>query len=712
MKRTVPAWVACVACLFVLLGLLGCDDGETTDGTGGATASGTGGTTSGTGGGGMGGTTSGTGGSTSGGGNVPTYTLGGTVTGLTDQVTLSSSHEEHTVSSDGGFTFPTALADSTSYDVTVTNQPTGQLCVVTNGTGQIAGANVTDVQVDCGSANADLSALDVACGTLTPAFSPSVTTYALEVSALATTVRVTPTVADAGATVTVDGFVVPSGTPSSPIFVGPGPSAILVEVTAESSSTQTYTLNVTLASALESMPDYVKASNTNAQDGFGYDLGLADNTAVVGAPGESSGATGVNGNEADNSATSAGAAYVVVRDGCTGGTQEAYLKASNAEAYDSFGTSVAISGDTIVIGAPGEDSNATGANGNESSNVLGMAGAAYVFVRSGTTWTQQAYLKASNPNVNDRFGTSVAISADTIVVGAFQEDSSATGINGTETDNTAADSGAAYVFVRNGTTWTQQAYLKASNTDPDDQFGRRVGIDVDTIVVGAHQEDSAMGGVQVNNTAAHAGAAYVFVRNGTTWSQQAYLKASNIDTGDQFGTSVAVHLSTIAIGANFEDSNALGVNGAETDNSATGAGAAYVFVRNGSTWSQQAYIKASNTDSNDQLGVDVALFQDKLIVGANREDSNATGVDGDGNNNSAQVSGAAYLLVRSGSTWAQLGYLKASNTGADDYFGLSVAISAGAAMVGANLEDSNATGLNGNDADNSATGAGATYLYR
>ena len=145
--------------------------------------------------------------------------------------------------------------------------------------------------------------------------------------------------------------------------------------------------------------------------------------------------------------------------------QQAYLKASNTEASDFFGSSVAVSSDTVVVGAEGEDSNATGVNGNQLDNSELLSGAAYVFVRppGGTTWSQQAYLKASNTGAGDRFGISVAVSGDTVVVGAYSEDSNATGVNGNQLDNSALSSGAAYVFVRppGGTTWSQQAYLKA-----------------------------------------------------------------------------------------------------------------------------------------------------------------------------------------------------------------------------------------------------------
>src|SRR5205814_1608421 len=148
---------------------------------------------------------------------------------------------------------------------------------------------------------------------------------------------------------------------------------------------------------------------------------------------EDSNATGVNGNQADNSASGSGAAYVFVRSGTTW-SQQAYLKASNAEAGDQFGVSVALSGDTLVVGATSEDSNATGVNGNQADNSAGWSGAAYVFVRSGTAWSQQAYLKASNAGAGDVFGYSLALSGDTLAVGAFGEASSATGVGGNQAD--------------------------------------------------------------------------------------------------------------------------------------------------------------------------------------------------------------------------------------------------------------------------------------
>ena len=458
---------------------------------------------------------------------------------------------------------------------------------------------------------------------------------------------------------------------------------------------------------------YLKASNTDASDNFGISVAISGDTIVVGSPGEDSSATGVNGNEADNSASYAGAAYVFTRSGTTW-SQQAYLKASNTDAGDNFGNSVAIDGDTIVVAAYGEGSAATGVNGNEADNSASYSGAAYVFTRSGTTWSQQAYLKASNTDVWDLFGQSVAISGDTIVVGARGEASSATGVNGIQTDNSASYSGAAYVFTRSDTTWSQQAYLKASNTDASDYFGAAVAISDDTIIVGANGEDSSGTGVngnQADNSASFSGAAYVFARSGTTWSQQAYLKASNTDAGDVFGQSVAISGDTLVIGARLEGSSATGVNGNQTNNSAINSGAAYVFTRNGATWSQQAYLKASNTGVSDNFGVSLAISDDIVAVGAHLENSSATGVNANQADNSGGDSGAAYVFARSGTTWSQQAYIKASNTDAGDRFGCSVTVDGDTLAVSACEEGSGATGVNGNQTDNSLAGSGAAYVF-
>lgn len=491
-----------------------------------------------------------------------------------------------------------------------------------------------------------------------------------------------------------------------------------------------FTLSPTLGAPTPTQQAYFKASNAGTRDEFGYSVAVSGDTAVIGARFESSSATGVNGDQTDNSAPQSGAAYAFVRNG-TNWIQQAYLKASNTggplpgEEYgDAFGWSIAISDDTVVVGAPFEDSNAIGVNGDEHNNSAPDSGAVYVFVREGTNWIQQAYLKASNPGSGDNFGYSVAISGNTVVVGAPFEDSNATGVNGNQGNNSAAESGAAYVFMRSGTNWIQQAYLKASNSGSGDAFGESVGVSGDTIVIGAGGEDSnsiGVNGPQGNNSAAGSGAAYVFARNGTNWTQQAYLKASNTGAGDEFGFAVAISGDTVVAGAAGEDSNATGVNGNQGDNSTPDSGAAYVFVREGTNWSQQAYLKTSyNAAVPVGFGFSVALSVDVLVVGAPGDASNATGVNGDPTNNSATDSGAAYVFTRDGTNWSQRAYLKASNTGGPlpgefygDNFGADghVAVSGDTVLVGAHAEDSSSTGVNGDQADNSAMDAGAAYVF-
>ncbi len=458
---------------------------------------------------------------------------------------------------------------------------------------------------------------------------------------------------------------------------------------------------------------YLKASNADDGDFFGWYVAISGDTLVVGTDSEDSNTTGINGDQSDNSSIQAGAAYVYTRDD-SGWSQQAYLKASNTEILDRFGRSVAISGDTLVVGAVGEASNATGVNGNQSDNSAMQAGAVYVFNRSGSGWSQQAYLKASNTEMFDRFGTAVAISGDTLVVGVYPEAGNATGINGDQSDNSAEFAGAAYVFIRNGTTWSQQAYLKASNTEKHDRFGFSVAISGDTVVVGSNGEDSnatGTNGDENDNSAANAGAAYVFTRNEMRWSQQAYLKASNTGVGDDFGASVAISGDTLIVSAKLENSNATGINGDQSDNSKIEAGAVYVFTRNDTVWSQQAYLKASNTDAGDMFGISVEIFGDTLVIGAYPEASNATGINGDQSDNSADFAGAAYFFTRSGTVWSQRAYLKASNTEAFDGFAHSVSISDDTLVAGALFEDSNASGVNGDHSDNSAEAAGATYVF-
>ena len=499
---------------------------------------------------------------------------------------------------------------------------------------------------------------------------------------------------------------------------------------------------------------YVKASNAEAYDRFGGVVTLSrdGNTLAVGVSQESSNATGISTDgtgEDNNLAFGSGAVYVFSRSGGNW-VQQAYVKASNTgvnvgEVEDAFGRSVALSsdGNTLAVGAPGESSNATGISTDgtgEEDNSAEWAGAVYVFSRSDGSWFQQAYVKASNAKAWDFFGGSVALSGNgnTLVVGAWGESSNARNISidGTgENNHLASAAGAVYVFGRSSGSWLQQAYVKASNAEADDFFGESVALSSDgnTLAVAARREDSNARGISVDgsgeddNSAFNAGAVYVFGRSGSSWSQQAYVKASNIEERDGFGGSVSISDdgNILAVGAVGEDSNVTGISAdgtGEDNNAASAAGAIYVFGRSDGNWFQQVYIKASNAEASDFFGNSLFLNGDgnTLVVGASGENSNATGmsVDGTGeDNNAASAAGAIYVFGRSGNNWFQQAYVKAPNTGGGDGFGESVSISGdgNTLATGATREEGSATGItHGADVvgeDNSAPFAGAVYLY-
>ncbi len=392
---------------------------------------------------------------------------------------------------------------------------------------------------------------------------------------------------------------------------------------------------------------YVKASNAETFDEFAHSMALSGDTLVVGAFREDSAAVGVDGDESDNGAIDAGAVYVFRRDATGIWSQQAYLKPANTDPVDGFGVSVALDGDTLVVGASLEDSNAVGINGDGGDNSAVDSGAVYVFTRdAGGDWSQQAYLKASNTDAGDQFGGAVALSGDTLAVGAVFERSKSTGVDGSQSSNSWSEAGAVYVFTRDELgTWSQQAYLKASNTGSGDRFGDSLAISGDTLVVGAPLEDSAARGIngfQADNKALSAGAAYIFSRDPAgTWIQQVYLKGSNTDSQDRFGHSLALNGDMLVVGAS-EDSNAIG---GPADNSARNAGAAYLFERDANgTWSETAYLKASNTDAGDQFGSAIALGDAFLVIGAPLEDSAATGVGGDQADDTSVDSGAVYIV--------------------------------------------------------------------
>jgi hypothetical protein len=354
-------------------------------------------------------------------------------------------------------------------------------------------------------------------------------------------------------------------------------------------------------------------SDEAASDGFGVGVAISGNTAIVGA----------NGNDGFT-----GAAYIFTR---TSGvwTQQQKLIASDGAGGSQFGVSVALSGDTALIGAFNN----------------GGKGAAYVFTRSGTVWAEQQKLTAADGVAGDLFGWRVGISADTAIVSAYGRDEAAT------------DSGAAYVFTRNGASWTQQQKLTASDAAATDRFGFSVAISGDTAVLGAIY-DSDLGN--------QSGSAYVFTRSGTAWSQQQKLTAPDGGPNDEFGYSTAISGDTLIVGAWGDDYGTPTI---------FNTGSAHVFTRTGTTWSHQQKLTASDAGDQDFFGFSVAISGNTVMVGSARDDL-TTGDEG-----------SAYLFNRTAGVWTQKQKLTASDGANLDRFGTSVAVSSDTALAGANLDD-------------------------
>ena len=345
--------------------------------------------------------------------------------------------------------------------------------------------------------------------------------------------------------------------------------------------------------------------------------------------------------------------------------EEALLRASNAGSGDYFGRSVSIDGDRAIVGAPIEDG---------ATNGTLISGAAYVFERDATgTWQEVALLRSSNAGELDRFGESVSLDGDRAIIGAYFEDG---------TDDGLTNSGAAYVFQRDGSgTWHEVALLRASNAGAFDNFGVSVAIDGDRAIVGARNEDGAGDGLSSS------GAAYVFERDDSgTWHEVALLRASNAGSYDDFGRSVSIDGDQAIVGALSEDGAGDGL---------TDSGAAYVFERDGSgTWHEVALLRASNAGEGDSFGWSVSIDGDRAIVGVLSEDGAGDGLS---------RSGAAYVFERDGSgTWHEVALLRASNAGERDSFGEAVAISGDRAVVGAIGEDGQGNGL---------TNSGVAYVF-
>ena len=378
------------------------------------------------------------------------------------------------------------------------------------------------------------------------------------------------------------------------------------------------------------------ASDAAAHDEFGVSVSVSGATVVVGARLD------------DDNGLSSGSAYVFEKPvgGWMDATEVAKLTASDAAAHDWFGWSVSVSGDTIVVGAYGEDDNGY------------FSGSAYVFEKPSGGWmdaTQTAKLTASDGVAWDYFGYSVSVSGATVVVGAYGN------------DGNGSNSGSAYVFERPSGGWanaTQTAKLTASDGAADDVFGVSVSVSGDTVVVGANWDDD-------NGSAS--GSAYVFEKPVGGWTdatETAKLTASDASASDHFGVSVSVSGDTVVVGAHWD--NDKGIN----------SGSAYVFEKPVGGWmdvAETAKLTASDGTPDDYFGYSVSVSGATVVVGAGWDDDNGYN------------SGSAYVFERPVGGWVDAAHTKLtpSDGAADDGFGYSLSVSGATVVVGAPWNDDN-----------------------
>lgn len=346
---------------------------------------------------------------------------------------------------------------------------------------------------------------------------------------------------------------------------------------------------------------------------FGKAVGLSGDYAVVGASGSD-----VNG-------SSSGAAYIFERTNQNGQSwsQAIQLQGNDTNDYDNFGASVAISGNYAIIGAPHSD----------------PSGAAYIFKRNGQSWTQQAKLKTPDSKKIDRFGNAVAISGDYAIVGAWSK----------------REQSAAYIFKRTGNTWTKQAKL-IPNTNEQTLFGRSVAIFNDYAIVGATRD---------SQKARDAGAAYIFKRTGDTWTQQVKLAGSDLQEDDGFGNAVAISEKYAIIAASKHKHNG------------PLSGAAYLYQRIGNTWIEKSKLTAQDQHKGFFFGQSVAISGDTAVIGAN------------GLNDAGVNTGSTYIFKRSDQNWTQQNKLVALDSEGYDSFGSAVALSETDILIGASFHDQN-----------------------
>ncbi len=540
------------------------------------------------------------------------------------------------------------------------------VCRSDNTCGSAASADAS-VAVDGALKDVQFSTL----ATLDPPFDPTVFSYDLAVSTLASVIGVIPTVSE-GTAIEVNGVLSQEGQVSFLIPLSFGETLITVDLE-KGEEKRSYVFRVHRDAQQVQQLVYGKSTPSFEEDFLGGSVAIEGDTLVVGAPRE------------DLAAEDSGAVFVFFRSAGVW-QQEAILKAPEPLGESLFGASVSLYKDELLVGAP------------NTSNATGLA---YLFSRDiDHNWSFTTKLAASEPGNNDRFGVSVSLDGDRIAIGSPGDDF-----------GKFPNSGAVYMFERSGPGWSQREYLKSPTLQAGATFGAAVDLDGNGLAVGAPLRDVPTPGQLIQN---NAGAAYVYEIGEDAIVLQGTLQASNFDAQDEFGSSLALDGDRIAIGAPREDSSAAGIDGNQSSNGVEDSGAVYLFRRGGTGWQQEAYVKPSNPSGFDEFGSRISMLGELLAVGSASEDGGDSGVFDFGANggNSASSSGAVYLYQRGNSGCSLRSFIKASNAEAEDLFGYGIDLSEDSLVISAVGEDGGTIGLGGEEGDNSALGSGAFYVFQ
>ncbi len=468
---------------------------------------------------------------------------------------------------------------------------------------------------------------------------------------------------------------------------------------------------------MESAIGYLKPFNTRATLRFGQSIAISADGSILAVGTASENSTSSDGT---TSGPNTGGVYTYVKQENSWVLQELIKPPAIVTENEGFGTYVSISNDgsTLAISALREDS-AFDSDSVLADGQLFQSGTVFIYERTNDSWALSASLKASNAGALDRFGSSIALSGNgnALIVGATGEDSSS---NTTPDDNSIESSGAVYYFSKLNETWTQQWLIKAINPQQVAYFGNSLDINYDgsNFVIGAYREDSNARGINgdpFNTLATDSGAVYIYEVSSNSISDPTYVKASNTTASDYFGQSVSISSdgNTIAVGAPRNDTVVYPIP--DSPVSMTDAGSVYIFTRSNveEQWAQSSYIIRYYYGNNytDLFGSDLSLSGDgnMLLISAPGEDS---ALANNPTNNSAQESGAAFLYLRSDESWTQKRYIKSTNPEEQDNFGRGKLSRDGDTIViGAWLEDSSATGNQGDQSNNDANSSGAVYTY-